>query len=384
MSRHLFTRRRPVADRSPSRLRCLPSLRRLEDRVTPTLGTFELDGNATTQATHDWDQVYNDALLNPGQNTSGSISGAVFFKHGPVNSPTDDVFIGGQSTDTNDLNQWRHSTGFAPASADLADAFAVAYSVPVNGVDHTVINFGADRFDNSGTTTLGAWLFQSPIGVNPVGTNSSGTFTGAHTVGDILLIADFTGAVATISAFRWVGPGGSTSSLQPVATDPNTIFATANTANTPSGGWPFLDKSGNPNNVMAPGEFVEGGIDLTALGLASNLNSVLIESRASNQLNAALKDYALGTFDTFRPDLTVTKDDGITSAVPGQTLSYTVTITNVGNATATGVTATDLIPNYTTFVSTPDPDGSFANGVVTWNIAGGLAPGASITRTVIV
>src|SRR6516165_8943656 len=61
-------------------------LERLEDRITPVLGPFELDGNAITQVTHDWDQVYNDAVLNPGQNTSGSIPGAVTFIHDPTNS----------------------------------------------------------------------------------------------------------------------------------------------------------------------------------------------------------------------------------------------------------------------------------------------------------
>src|SRR5262249_2894135 len=88
-----------------SKNRCVPSLQRLEDRVTPTLGTFELDANATTQTTHDWDQVYNDAVLHPGQNTSGSISGAVFFKHDQVNTLTDDVFIGGQPRHTKDPEQ---------------------------------------------------------------------------------------------------------------------------------------------------------------------------------------------------------------------------------------------------------------------------------------
>jgi len=54
---------RPVADRFPRRSRYVPSLVRLEHRVLLALGTFELDGNATTQTTHDWDQVYNDAVL---------------------------------------------------------------------------------------------------------------------------------------------------------------------------------------------------------------------------------------------------------------------------------------------------------------------------------
>ena len=64
--------------------------------ITPDVSDlpFELDGNATTQATHDWDQVYNDAVLNPGQNTSGSIPGTATFLHDPVNSGTDDSFSG--------------------------------------------------------------------------------------------------------------------------------------------------------------------------------------------------------------------------------------------------------------------------------------------------
>src|SRR5205823_12444681 len=82
------------------------------DRTPPTLGTFELDGNATTQTTQDWNQVYNDAVLNPGQNTSGSIPGAVVFLHDPVNSlTTDETFIGGNSKDINDVNQWQAVVG---------------------------------------------------------------------------------------------------------------------------------------------------------------------------------------------------------------------------------------------------------------------------------
>ena len=75
----------------------------------------------------------------------------------------------------------------------------------VGGQTHTILNFGADRYDNSGSTTLGFWFFQNPISMNP-----DGTFSGAHAVGDILLVADFSGARATIDAYRWVGPGGST------------------------------------------------------------------------------------------------------------------------------------------------------------------------------
>src|SRR6516165_5997956 len=95
----------PVAARLPWRRSYVPSrLEWLEYRITPvTPGPFQLDGDAITQVTtpptHDWDQVYNDVVVNPGQNTSGSIPGAVTFVHDQVNSPTDNIFTGGSTKD---------------------------------------------------------------------------------------------------------------------------------------------------------------------------------------------------------------------------------------------------------------------------------------------
>ena len=60
-----------------------------------------------------------------------------------MNSGTDDIFSGGQSKDINDLNQWMVGQGSPQDKADIADAFAVAYEVPVAGTTHTVLNFGA-------------------------------------------------------------------------------------------------------------------------------------------------------------------------------------------------------------------------------------------------
>ena len=82
------------------------------------------------------------------------------------------------------------------------------------------------------------------------------------------------------------------------------------------------------------------------------------------------------------PDLVVTKTDGVTSASPGDTLIYTVTISNAGAQDASGVTVTDTLPANTTFVSASD-GGIFSGGVVTWNV-GGLAARTSVTRTVTV
>ncbi len=335
---------KPVVFRFPWRRRSYIPLRleELEARITPTTpGPFQLDGDAITQVTtpptHDWDQVYNDAVLNPGQNTSGSVPGGVAFIHDPVNSGTDNIFTGGSSKDIYNVNQWLWNAGPAPqAKDDLADVFAVAYDVPVNGVTHTIIDFGADRYANNGSSTLGFWFFQ-----NPVSQNANGTFSGAHTVGDILIVADFSSAAASINAYEWVG---GSNPLQPLTTNSTNLFETANTVNIPTGGWPFQDKGGSPANTLAPGEFVEGGIDMTALGLPDCDASFLAETRASNSTTSILSDFALGRITTCAADLAVTKTDGKTSAVPGTSTTYTITVSNAGPDDVTGASVSDPLP----------------------------------------
>ncbi len=75
------------------------------------------------------------------------------------------------------------------------------------------------------------------------------------------------------------------------------------------------------------------------------------------------------------PDLTVSKSDGLTTANPGDTLTYTINFSNLGDGAAADVVIQDTLPDYVTFVSASD-GGTEAGGVVTWNL-GALAPGAS-------
>jgi uncharacterized repeat protein (TIGR01451 family) len=70
-----------------------------------------------------------------------------------------------------------------------------------------------------------------------------------------------------------------------------------------------------------------------------------------------------------RPDLSISKDDGVTSAATGDTVLYTITYDNVGYADATGVTITETVPVATTF----DSGGSTAG----WSCADG-APAGSV------
>jgi uncharacterized repeat protein (TIGR01451 family) len=358
------------------------SLQQLEDRAVPALGTFEIDGNATTQVTHEWDQVYNDAIVNPSQNTSGSIPGAVVFIHDKVNSLIDDTFTAGASADINDTSDWRWKPGSTQNSADIADAFAAAYTVQVGGQPHTIIDFGADRFNNVGSVSLGFWFFQNPVSKNP-----DGTFSGLHTQGDILVQANFAGSVVSFEAYKWVGPGGSVDALQPLTTDPTNLSMTVNSANTPSGGWPFADKGGTtPANTIAKGEFFEGGIDLTALGLPNDLSQFVAETRSSTQINSTLSDLVIGRLTTFTADLAVTKSVSNPTPNVGDTITFTVNLTNNGPNNATGVSVNDLLPRRLAFVSATPSQGTYNSATGLWtvgNVARGQTPTLQLTATVV-
>jgi uncharacterized repeat protein (TIGR01451 family)/fimbrial isopeptide formation D2 family protein len=88
-------------------------------------------------------------------------------------------------------------------------------------------------------------------------------------------------------------------------------------------------------------------------------------------------------------DLVVTKSQPSPATVnPGGTITYTVTVTNNGPATASNVVVTDTLPTGTTFGSASN-GGTQAAGVVTWNgtttpALVSLANGASQTFTVTV
>jgi len=54
---------------------------------------------------------------------------------------------------------------------------------------------------------------------------------------------------------------------------------------------------------------------------------------------------------TPQADLSITKSDGVTSAVPGTSTTYTITVTNSGPSTITGAQVSDVLPAGATFVS---------------------------------
>jgi uncharacterized repeat protein (TIGR01451 family) len=122
-------------------------------------------------------------------------------------------------------------------------------------------------------------------------------------------------------------------------------------------------------------------------GVEAITNTVHVTDDGDNGPDLAPSDnvYTHTTIASAAPDLAIAKDQDVTGTVPGDVLTYTLTVINKGNQDATGVAVTDELPDHTTFASASDggvedPPGS---GVVTWP-ALSLEGGKSVTRTVTV
>jgi len=258
-----------------------------------TEGLFELDGNALAEPAvpgDDWSSVFT--------HTSSAFSTS--FIGASVEAPANDTtyFTGGGSKDINDVPAWEWTpTDEAPDKDEITDAYAAAYAL--NG--DTFLYFGMDRFATGGTADIGFWFFQSPVSTNP-----DGTFSGVHTVGDILVLSAFTngGVISTIEVYRWVGgaeplelvASGVDCADEPAGDD---VCARVNGEPIPSP-WPYTPKSGTANVIPANG-FFEGGVNLSELLDTSDLpcfSSFLAETRTSSSLDARLKDFALGSVNS--------------------------------------------------------------------------------------
>jgi hypothetical protein len=291
-----------------------------------------------TVAGDDWDQVKaavdaNNALpvadqaANPCSTFTGSgwtgnaAARACDFIHDP---PGATVFTTGGSKDDLDINtgtapnithNWMYTNQSVPDADDITDGYAIKYQGPNTG-DHQFLYFGADRTAVNGAKDFGFWFFKSPVGLNP-----DGTFSGQHTVGDLLILGTFTngGAATTIRIFKWVGPNNGADTNGVLLTGgnagdcvPGGSSDLCNTVNnsTIKSPWAYQSKiSGTPANTIYAGGAMEGGADLTSLKLEGCFSTFLAETRSAPSIGAQLKDFLIGKFESCGSNLTTTPSD---------------------------------------------------------------------------
>ncbi|HET7029765.1 MAG TPA: hypothetical protein VFI34_04600 [Candidatus Limnocylindrales bacterium] len=298
-------------------------------------GLFELDGNTVANdatapigPADDWDS-------HPGASGNRSL-----FISDPLDQQTDGIYTGGNTKDDLNTSGWKWTTGSVPDKDNIEHAFAVSYEQD----GHTFVYFGLDRYANNGDAFTGFWFFKG--GVGPV---AGGTFSGPHQVGDLLVLANFTngGSTSTIQLYEWVGAGnGSVNGTldllgtgQECTGSPVDDKACAMTNSEPiDPSWTFDDKGASGTNNDIPAEsFFEGGIDLDQLfgGTAPCFGSFIAETRASQSVDAVLKDFAGGAFDTCVPP-TIATDSSKSTVHFGETVTDTATLSgNDGKASGT-------------------------------------------------
>ena len=96
------------------------------------------------------------------------------------------------------------------------------------------------------------------------------------------------------------------------------------------------------------------------------------------------------TDTTKRPDITVQKSADSGTVGRGETLTYTISVSNVGTGDSDAFNVTDLLPTSVSIVGTPTAtngvtcthDGAATGGIVTCTFASGLTVGASTTITI--
>lgn len=280
-------------------------------------GPLEVDGNAINDALggDDWD--VNLPVLK-----TDHISGT---------PGVEDAFIQGGSKDERDISSagitgqyWRYGEASVPDKDDLVHVFAKEYV----DAGTKLLYFGATRSDNNGDAAIGFWFLKKAVALD-----AAPNFTGKHTDGDILITGDFgTAGVRDLNIFVWTGVKDATDPVIPGVTklnyplhlvkssagNPSTVFcdvapagggngfcASANTARVPipSNMSDYRFKNGSTPIFPADGKFpigtfMEGGIDLGALGLPTDtcFATVLAMTRSSSSTTAQLKDLVLSPF----------------------------------------------------------------------------------------
>ena len=216
-----------------------------------------------------------------------------------------------------------------------------------------------------------------------------------HANGDLLIISDFSngGTTSLITVYKW--DTTCTAANKPVAACADSNLRTLASSDaakcTTAGGadafcgivnpgtitmpWSFTDKSGTPANGALNGEFYEGGVNLSTLGLGNEcFSSVASETRSSTSTTSVLKDFVLSNFGQCNSGLSTTPKDGAGADIPPAGLPIGNGSVSVKDAATLGVTGTAVWTGTLKFFLC----GPIATGTCT---TGGTQIGATATVT---
>jgi len=306
----------------------------------PITGVFELDGNIFESADpgDDWTTVNCTNTDNADVKT-----GVLFDGLGPT------VFTTGGSKDDLDIASWRHKADQnSPPKDEILNAYAAKYTGSPSG--DSILAFGADKYDTSGTAFIGAWFFKNPVVAASDGrfrtANDPSAPLATHAVGDVLVLLNFPGGGTNFAqkrVYEWVGVSGpcaapatlingvlcdisdtgqgdSVEGLSNLTLGPQAIPGTCSA-------WVHHPKNG-PDGTIQTNAFFEGAININDFPqLTQCFSSFLLETRSSDSVGAQLKDFVVGDFNTCAA-VAVTKGSGEVCADVATSVSQTIVVHN--------------------------------------------------------
>jgi uncharacterized repeat protein (TIGR01451 family) len=277
--------------------------------------------------------------------------------------------------------------------------------------------------NNTQTLTVQTSTTDEPLGSNPDSTTGSFTFrTGLagqnnHTYdigyrdapvgGSITIIKDATPDDPQDFAFTATGSGVSNFSLDD-DTD-GTLSNTQNFTGLSDGAYSFTETtvanwtltgitcSGATNSTITTNATgvdinLSSGESITCTFYNNNhtcpsgqiLNQVVVTANEDESTYANNSDEAcLEVTGSPNVDLALTKTASATDAVSGDTVTYTITVTNNGPIDATGIEVMDQLPTGVTYASDTPSQGTYTPGTGIW-VVGNLANGANATLAITV
>lgn len=331
----------------------------------------------TTTATTNGDTVtYSVTVLNAG---IAAVSNAVFNDALPAGTAfvPGSVFVDGvQQPAANP------ATGVALGTLAPGASVNVTFSVTVNTLpaSGTINNQSSVSFTSGAFSSVAFSNTVSTPVLTPALTALKNPSQTVATVGDTLnytITVTNSGNYAAAATLTDTVPAGA-------SFVPNSVLVQGNVL-------PGADPgSGIPLGTIAPGSSVtvNFSVVISTLPASQQLTNqavvttayTLPDGRSFNQsLNSNLTQVPVSS-----PDVTVTAASSVTDAVVGDTVPYTITVTNNGIAAVDNVVLSELLPTGTTFV----PGSVVINGVPSPNAnpqagisIGSIAPGASTVVT---
>ncbi|MDR3581679.1 MAG: isopeptide-forming domain-containing fimbrial protein [Candidatus Pacebacteria bacterium] len=243
-----------------------------------------------------------------------------------------------------------------------------------NGTAGTMITNIATVASSTASSTItvqggGGGSTVADIGVNKTVDNA------APSAGDIV---HYTVAVGD------QGPDASTGvTVHDVLPSPALSFVSATTTqgsySTSTGDWTVGAVAAHTTSTMIVTAKVaadQAGKTIANTATVTQLGSIIDNDPANNSSTVSIV-----VAPSTDANLAVSKTANVTSTVEGGTINYTISVTDLGPATSTGVVATDTLPSTLTYVSATSSVGSYASSTGTWTI-GDLAASSTATLTI--